>query len=146
MGSTCQRKQLFDLEAAGQVRASHWSNRSGWPVVEFLLIWDPVCSKRRPAKPAARSTAKKAGKGKGRSLKKLIRLLLRIAGRKIWILLVVAVARTALSNRLARLQVWGHGAFDRLICHAACLTKAVASKSHTQSAHAFCMSPTSGCS
>ena len=39
------------------------------------------------------------------ALKKLISFLLPLAGKRILALLVLAVARTALSNRLARVQV-----------------------------------------
>ena len=44
--------------------------------------------------------------GKKRNLQQLLRMLLSIAGPKIFALIALAVARTTLSNRLARLQVW----------------------------------------
>lgn len=40
----------------------------------------------------------------GLALKQLVPLLLRVAGRKVLVIIILAVARTALSNRLARLQ------------------------------------------
>jgi hypothetical protein len=43
--------------------------------------------------------------GSGAALKELIPLLLKVAGRKVLVIILLAVARTALSNRLARLQV-----------------------------------------
>lgn len=43
----------------------------------------------------------------GLALKQLVPLLLRVAGRKVLVIIILAVARTALSNRLARLQVIG---------------------------------------
>lgn len=45
--------------------------------------------------------------GNGQALKQLFKLLLSIAGPKIIALVGLALARTALSNRLARLQVSG---------------------------------------
>lgn len=53
------------------------------------------------------------GKGKGRkgspkgpaALKKLILFLLPLAGKRVAVMLLLAIARTALSNRLARVQV-----------------------------------------
>lgn len=50
-----------------------------------------VATKRRPSK--------------GQALQKLLKLLLSIAGPRILALVGLALARTALSNRLARLQV-----------------------------------------
>ncbi len=47
----------------------------------------------------------KMGGGKGQALPQIFKLLLSIAGPKIIALLGLALARTALSNRLARLQV-----------------------------------------
>ncbi|KAK9858440.1 hypothetical protein WJX84_004256, partial [Apatococcus fuscideae] len=79
-----------------------------WAVVASgsgYLSWKQLGSKRKPPKAVKnRHSSRKPGKSGGRSLNKLIGLLVKIAGKKIWILLVVAVARTALSNRLARLQ------------------------------------------
>ena len=46
------------------------------------------------------------GSGGGKALKELLPLLLRVAGRKVLAIVLLAIARTALSNRLARLQ--GH--------------------------------------
>ena len=46
---------------------------------------------------------------KGRSgdaLNKLLKYLLPIAGKRILLLLGLAIVRTAFSNRLARMQVW----------------------------------------
>ncbi len=43
-------------------------------------------------------------RGGGKGLKQLLPLLLKVAGRKVLMLIALAVARTALSNRLARLQ------------------------------------------
>lgn len=55
--------------------------------------------------PAATTQSnRKRSKTNGKSLSKLLPLLLKVAGRKIIVLLVLAIARTALSNRLARLQ------------------------------------------
>ena len=51
--------------------------------------------------------------GRGQALPQIFKLLLSIAGPKIIALLGLALARTALSNRLARLQVrtppWSRG-------------------------------------
>lgn len=49
-------------------------------------------------------TNKKKSKPSGKSLSKLLPFLLKVAGRKIIVLVILAIARTALSNRLARLQ------------------------------------------
>lgn len=48
----------------------------------------------------------KAGKRRpsGQALKELLPLLLKVAGRKVLVIALLAIARTALSNRLARLQ------------------------------------------
>ena len=40
------------------------------------------------------------------ALKQLIKFLMPLAGKRIVVMLLLAVARTALSNRLARVQVW----------------------------------------
>ena len=40
----------------------------------------------------------------GQALKELLPLLLKVGGRKVLVLVLLAIARTALSNRLARLQ------------------------------------------
>ena len=49
--------------------------------------------------------ARRRGSGSGgQALKQLLPLLLRVAGRKILVIALLAIARTALSNRLARLQ------------------------------------------
>lgn len=51
------------------------------------------------------SAGKRRGGGGGsKALKELLPLLLRVAGRKVLVIALLAVARTALSNRLARLQ------------------------------------------
>lgn len=47
---------------------------------------------------------RRRGGGGGKALKELLPLLLRVAGRKVLVIALLAVARTALSNRLARLQ------------------------------------------
>jgi len=52
-----------------------------------------VSSKRLPKRPSG-----------GHALKEILPLLLRVAGRKIFVIAVLAILRTALSNRLARLQ------------------------------------------
>jgi hypothetical protein len=60
--------------------------------------------------PAAPAAAKPGSahrrRPSGQALKELLPLLLRLAGRKVLVLALLAVARTALTNRLARLQ--GH--------------------------------------
>jgi hypothetical protein len=49
--------------------------------------------------------ARRLGSGSGgKALKELLPLLLRLAGRKVLVIALLAIARTALSNRLARLQ------------------------------------------
>ena len=49
----------------------------------------------------------KGKKGKsGDALNKLLKYLLPIAGKRILLLLGLAIVRTAFSNRLARMQVW----------------------------------------
>lgn len=51
------------------------------------------------------TSRKRRGSGSGsKALKELLPLLLRVAGRKVLVIALLAVARTALSNRLARLQ------------------------------------------
>lgn len=54
----------------------------------------------------ALGTGAKSGKRRpsGQSLKELLPLLLKVAGRKVIVIALLAIARTALSNRLARLQ------------------------------------------
>ncbi|KAL4445411.1 hypothetical protein ABPG77_011236 [Micractinium sp. CCAP 211/92] len=47
---------------------------------------------------------RRGGGGGSKALKELLPLLLRVAGRKVLVIALLAVARTALSNRLARLQ------------------------------------------
>jgi ABC-type uncharacterized transport system fused permease/ATPase subunit len=58
------------------------------------------------ARPLATAASSKAGKRRpsGQALKELLPLLLRVAGRKVLVIALLAIARTALSNRLARLQ------------------------------------------
>ena len=58
---------------------------------------------RQSAKPPTGSAKRGSG---GTALKELLPLLLRVAGRKVLVIVLLAVCRTALSNRLARLQ--GH--------------------------------------
>lgn len=48
--------------------------------------------------------SRRRGGGGAKALKQLLPLLLRVAGRKLVVIALLAVARTALSNRLARLQ------------------------------------------
>lgn len=55
---------------------------------------------------ASKSPTKERKPFKGVALQQLLKLLLSIAGPKILALVGLALARTALSNRLARLQVW----------------------------------------
>lgn len=50
---------------------------------------------------------RKKRKPKDASLRELARFLLPIAGRRVWGLVALAVVRTALSNRLARVQASG---------------------------------------
>lgn len=57
--------------------------------------------------------SKKNGKS-GDSLKKLLNFLLPIAGKRILLLLGLAVVRTAFSNRLARMQVSLHACFRHI--------------------------------
>lgn len=56
-------------------------------------------TERQGKKPRKRSPS-------GQALKELLPLLLKVAGRKVMVVVLLAIARTALSNRLARLQ--GH--------------------------------------
>lgn len=56
-----------------------------------------------PRSDAAKPGDRKRGGG-GKALKQLLPVLLRVAGRKVIVLILLAMARTALSNRLARLQ------------------------------------------
>ncbi|GAB4822712.1 hypothetical protein N2152v2_009758 [Parachlorella kessleri] len=53
--------------------------------------------------PQRRSSGGRRG-GTGAALKEMLPLLLRVAGRKVLVIVLLAVARTTLSNRLARLQ------------------------------------------
>lgn len=64
--------------------------------------------KPRGSEPSEKPNA--AGKRKGSpkgpaALKKLVVFLLPLAGKRILVMLALAIARTALSNRLARVQV-----------------------------------------
>ena len=54
----------------------------------------------------ASGTGARTGKRRqsGQALKELLPLLLKVAGRKVIVIALLAIARTALSNRLARLQ------------------------------------------
>jgi len=61
-----------------------------------------VC--RRGSSNEAGAGQRRRGAGGSKALKQLLPLLLRVAGRKVLIIALLAVARTALSNRLARLQ------------------------------------------
>ena len=65
-------------------------------------------TRARDALAPAAAEAKLRAPGKrrpsGQALKQLLPLLLRLAGRKVVMLVVLAMAKTALSNRLARLQ------------------------------------------
>ena len=71
-----------------------------------------ACLHRRDKQEGGKEDAA-GGKGKGRkgspkgpaALKKLMLFLLPLAGKRIVVMLVLAIARTALSNRLARVQV-----------------------------------------
>ena len=54
----------------------------------------------------ASSPAKKRGsRASGTALQRLLPYLLRLGGRKILVIFIISIAKTALSNRLARLQV-----------------------------------------
>ena len=53
--------------------------------------------------PVGGGAGKKRGGG-ARALKELLPMLLRVAGRKVLAVALLAILRTALSNRLARLQ------------------------------------------
>lgn len=57
-------------------------------------------------KPTSTALSKSGTKRRpsGQALKELIPLLLKVAGRKVLVIALLAIARTALSNRLARLQ------------------------------------------
>ena len=61
---------------------------------------EPAKPEAGPAAPAGRRKAKN-----GQALMPMLKFMLRIAGPKILTLLALAMAKTALSNRLARLQV-----------------------------------------
>ncbi|EFN58353.1 hypothetical protein CHLNCDRAFT_142419 [Chlorella variabilis] len=60
--------------------------------------------KRRGGAPDGAGRSRRGSGGGGKALKELLPLLLRVAGRKVLVIALLAVARTALSNRLARLQ------------------------------------------
>lgn len=59
-------------------------------------------------KPGSSTSNASGGRSKkrpsGHALRELIPLLLKVAGRKVIVIALLAIARTALSNRLARLQ------------------------------------------
>lgn len=66
-------------------------------------------SSKKSSKRDSSSSTTTASKGKkrppsGQALKQLLPLLLKVAGRKVIFVIFLAIARTALSNRLARLQ------------------------------------------
>ncbi len=61
-----------------------------------------AASGSRPPTTALAKTGKR--RPSGQALKELIPLLLKVAGHKILVIALLAIARTALSNRLARLQ------------------------------------------
>ncbi len=103
MGCCSKWCQLPELQAAVQVCALPAARQIAYSKGRGDLR--RVCSGNKPKKSVQKGGSRKKGRSSGRSLKRLISLLLKIAGRKIWILVLVAVARTALSNRLARLQV-----------------------------------------
>jgi ABC-type uncharacterized transport system fused permease/ATPase subunit len=63
-----------------------------------------AAAKRRKPSDATSASAKPRRRPSGQSLKELLPLLLKVAGRKVLVVVLLAVARTALSNRLARLQ------------------------------------------
>ncbi len=73
----------------------------------MFTIWlSGVCLPSRIADGAnkkAKGARKGGGKG-GQALNKMLNFLLPIAGKQILLLLGLAIVRTALSNRLARIQ------------------------------------------
>lgn len=66
----------------------------------------PLIALPRQSTPGGGASAKgrRGGNGGSKALKELLPLLLRVAGRKVLVIALLAIARTALSNRLARLQ------------------------------------------
>ena len=67
-------------------------------------MWGGLHACRRGDSKEAGGGQRRRGAGGGKALKQLLPLLLRVAGRKVLVIALLAVARTALSNRLARLQ------------------------------------------
>lgn len=65
---------------------------------------NPAALSRRGGAPDGAGRSRRGSGGGGKALKELLPLLLRVAGRKVLVIALLAVARTALSNRLARLQ------------------------------------------
>ena len=69
-------------------------------------IW--LCRLSNEIKDDLKKPKGKRGKS-GDALNKLLKYLLPIAGKRILLLLGLAIVRTAFSNRLARMQVWSAG-------------------------------------
>lgn len=68
-----------------------------WP----LSLW--VCRNSKPD--GGNSKGPRKRRGSPAALQNLVKFLLSIAGKRILVLFALSIARTALSNRLARLQV-----------------------------------------
>ena len=74
--------------------------------LEFTIWLSGACQASRIAYGADRKAkgARKGAKKGGQALNKMLKFLLPIAGKQILLLLGLAIVRTALSNRLARIQ------------------------------------------
>lgn len=75
-------------------------------LLEFIILLNGMQSPTRIADGAERKAkgGRKGGKKGGQALNRMLNFLLPIAGKRILLLLGLAIMRTALSNRLARMQ------------------------------------------
>lgn len=78
--------------------------RSAPCLLDALGSHSSVLARRRGGGGDNEAGQRRRGGGGSKALKQLLPLLLRVAGRKVLVIALLAVARTALSNRLARLQ------------------------------------------
>ena len=80
--------------------------------------WRSWVARDKPASDK-KSTGKQAKGNSSQALNRLLKYLLPIAGKRILVLFALAVVRTALSNRLARMQVLSLGLSLLLALHEA---------------------------
>ena len=99
------------LQQAGKRRSAAKrrcvSRRHAHCIHAFLAVLQIVaaCRGAAAAGKGGKGGKGKGGKGAGLATNKLLKFLLPLVGKRILLLLLLAILRTGLSNRLARVQV-----------------------------------------